>query len=68
MFRHFAELDIKEVERLDEITKKNYKVTKLDLNALVASFNGQTFFSIFENQLKLLKKVYDALVNLEYEH
>ena len=58
LFRHYSELDLKEVERLRDMIKSQTKINLIDLDALYASFDTYSLFSIFENDLKLLQKIH----------
>ena len=58
LFRHYSELDLKEVERLRDMAKSQTKINRIDLDALYASFDAYSLFSIFEDDLKLLQKIH----------
>ena len=55
MFRTFSELDLKEMERVSEFTTVQSLVgKKFDIDVLSANFNGNSFFSIFEDKVHII--------------
>ena len=58
LYRKFCEADIYE---LIELTKKQKQKHVFDINTFYASFYGNSIFSIFFNDLKVLKPIWNKL-------
>ena len=54
MFRSFAEIDIVELQRIQNILLNNRRMNNIDLQTVLCLFEGHTMFSIFSESEKLL--------------
>ena len=67
MFRTFSELDLAEMERVTHFeTVQSVIGKKFDVDALFASYRGNSLFSIFEGQMHLLQAIFKYLEAKQY--
>ena len=68
-YRYFCELDMQEMLRIKDLRDKKKKINAIDLDAVFAMYSfRQTFFSIYEKDMKLLKQILAAFEAKNFEH
>ena len=61
MFRGFAEVDLVELQRIQNILENNRKLDNIDMQTVVSLFDGHTIFSIFNKDERLHQQIYSQI-------
>ena len=66
MFGGYCEVDINEIVRLSELFARKKSPDEIDVDAVLANFDGHTVFSLFNDEEKLTDQLLDQLRETEY--
>ena len=67
MFGGYCEVDVNEIVRLQELFDRKKTPDLIDLDAVVANFDGHTIFSLFDNEERLTEQIHEQLRESEFE-
>ena len=57
-FRKYAEADLIELNRLNNVLKANKRLVNIDFQTAVSMFEGHSIFSIFHDEIKLHEEIF----------
>ena len=67
LFRTSSYVDLCELEQIVEHTANNKKLEDIDMDTVVATFEGHTIFSLFFDQIQVYENILDQLMSMEFE-
>lgn len=67
LFRTFSELDLWQIKNISDTLDKRNKLTKIDSNTILTTFEGHTIFSIFWDRIQVFEQILSQLQEEEFE-
>lgn len=62
LFFEFTPLDLCEINYLEKLQKENRQPEIIDLNCILGSYKGMTFFELFNEKIDILRVAYQLLL------
>ena len=56
-YKHYCLLDFYEIERIENLLDNRSPIDKIDMNTIFSCIRGQSIFTYFEGEIRLLKTI-----------